>query len=195
MNGVHISLHNLLDGEVRVVSRRDCASKLLDSVDGFCTSSRYDDIDWSSELILAASEQFHAVLDTVYTSGLVELFQGDGLRRIESALVDPILDAVEIDLGHIDREGILEASLSSYHPIWRLSTIEAGRDFSVLLLTLMTTPRCLSLPTGWSSTSSDALIVGTFRVGQGGQNRGVALLTEEGVEERRDRLIRWLGWY
>lgn len=50
----------------------------------------------------------------------------------------------------------------------RLSTSEPSGDFPVLLLTLMTAARGLSLARGGTATSSDSFVVGPLGIGEGG---------------------------
>lgn len=57
------------------------------------------------------AEQFDAVLDAVYASGFEELLHGDGLGRINQPPVDPVLQAVEVEWGHLLVEAARRSSL------------------------------------------------------------------------------------
>ena len=72
-----------------------------------------------------------------------------------------------------------------------LATLEPRWNFSVLLLTLMTSSRRLSLARRRTTTTSYALAVGFRLVLQVRQDRGVPRL-EKGDEECRDDAIRIL---
>lgn len=69
---------------------------------------------------------------------------------------------------------ILEASRASDDPVWCLSSVETRWHFSMLLLTLVTTARRLSLSTSRTATAPYALVVRAFVVGERGENRGVS---------------------
>lgn len=56
--------------------------------------------------VAAAREQFDAVFDAVDAAGFDEFFEGDGAGRVETALVDPGLDAVEVDGGDLGCESV-----------------------------------------------------------------------------------------
>lgn len=80
------------------------------------------------------------------------------------------------------------------HNLRRLTTIKRSGDFSMLLLTLVTSSRRFTLSGGRSSTSSDALVVGALRIGERGEDvrvpallvdRNSCLGEEEGGEEVR----------
>lgn len=58
----------------------------------------------------------------------------------------------------------------------------------MLLLPLVTASRRLAFATGRSTSSPDALVVGSFGVGQRAKDGGGALLAEGGISERR----KWL---
>jgi hypothetical protein len=75
----------------------------------------------------------------------------------------------------------------------RLSTIEPSRDFSVLLLTFVTTSGCFSLSGGRTTTSSDPLVVCARVVGQGAQDGRIPslLLLYLWLLELRDE--KWEG--
>lgn len=91
---IHLTAHDLLDGEFGVVPRRDCAAELFHGVDGFGACAGYDDVNRCGELFFAASEELHAVFDAVDAAAVGELGEGDGLGWVEAAGVDPVLDAV-----------------------------------------------------------------------------------------------------
>lgn len=64
------------------------------------------------------AEQFDAVPDAVYAASLEQLLHGDGLRRVDETSVDPVLQAVEVEWGHllveaVAREGS-EAKVSAH---------------------------------------------------------------------------------
>jgi len=87
---------------------------------------------------------------------------------------------------------VLESPLSSNYDIRCLSSVETDGYTTMLLLTLVTTTRCLAFARGWTTTSSDALVVCAGVVGQVGEDRGgagLALLCalEEGPEVPRGR--------
>ena len=80
---------------------------------------------------------------------------------------------------------VLSSSLAGDDDIGRLTTIKAGRDLSVLSLTLVTTTRCLTLARSGTTTAADALVIGGRIVGEGGEDVGAALL------ELRDEECQW----
>lgn len=48
-------------------------------------------------VLFAASKQFDAVAELVHAVGVEEFADCDGVFRVDAALVDPILDFVEVD--------------------------------------------------------------------------------------------------
>lgn len=64
-----------------------------------------------------------------------------------------------------------------------LTTIEAGGNLSVRLLTLVTTSRGLTLAGGGTTTTTDALVVGGGIVGERGEDGGIAGLLELRCQE------------
>lgn len=81
-------------------------------------------------------------------------------------------------MGHI----LVIRSLMAVHNILRrLATLESRRDLSMLLLSLVTSSRCLSLSTRRTTSATNALLVGLVSVVQAGKDRGVA--DDEGWEE------------
>ena len=64
-------------------------------------------MDGCLELGGAVSEEFDAVLDAAYDARGGKLFERDRLRGIKAALVDPGLDFVEVDRGHLVRESVV----------------------------------------------------------------------------------------
>lgn len=60
---------------------------------------------------------------------------------------------------------VVETSLPVNNIVRRLSTIEAYWYLAVLLLTLMTSSRCLAVATRRTTTDSDTLVVRGFVVG------------------------------
>lgn len=143
----------------------------------------------------------------------MKLLEGDGLAGVEAAVVDPLLDLVQVDGRHVDGEAVpaldllhfhlhllpffgltrrglllvLESSLSVHHLLRRLSTVEVPRDLAMLLLTLVTTTRRLALARRGTATSSYPLVVGARVVRQIREHRCRTLLLlclpEKGSEE------------
>lgn len=118
-------------------------------------------------------QQLDAVpLDAVQTSRLVQLLGGDGLGGIQAALVDPRLDAVEVDGRHFDLEGVVLApsSLGLGDAERRLAALEACGHLSVGMLALLTAACRLALPRRRASSTPDPLAVGALVVRQRRQN-------------------------
>lgn len=212
VDGIHLFAHDLADGELGVEAGGDCAAELLYRLDGLSAGARDNDVDGCCELVLAASEKFYAVFHAVHAARCVEFAQSDRLGRVEAAGVDPFLDAVQVDRAHVHREAgrpvsapstsfhlggynllVHFTSLAIYHNIRRLTTLEAERHLSMLLLTLVTSSRCLALARAGTTTAADNVVVCSLGVGKGGENRRRALLlVQERVEEGRNRLVGWL---
>lgn len=53
---------------------------------------------------LAAAEDFHAVFVLVDAAGLGQFADSDWAGWVDAALIDPILDAFEVDGGHFKGE-------------------------------------------------------------------------------------------
>jgi hypothetical protein len=69
-----------------------------------------------------AGQELDAVpLDAVDAARLVQLLHGDGFRGIQAALVNPRLDAVEVDGRHLDLEAVrISAMLLCYSAACRV---------------------------------------------------------------------------
>lgn len=121
-------------------------------------------------------------------AGFSQFANGDRAGWVDAALVNPFLDAVEVGGREVESETalpdvrkspsyfaprsqgrdihVVETTLTVHHDIWRLSTIEPRGDFSMLLLTLMTTSGGLTLTGRRTTTSSNSLIVRPRSIGQ-----------------------------
>lgn len=55
---------------------------------------------------LPATEDLDAVFGLVDAAGVRQFADGDRARRVDAALVDPFLDALEVDGGHIEGEAV-----------------------------------------------------------------------------------------
>jgi hypothetical protein len=121
-------------------------------------------------------------LDAVQAPALVQLLHGDGLGGVQAALVDPALDAVEVDGRHVDGEGVVlaAAALRVGDGLGRLAALEAGGHLAVGMLTLLTTSCRLSLARGGTATAPDLLIVGARVVRQRRQDRRASLRRGDG---------------
>jgi len=63
---------------------------------------------------------------------------------------------------------ILESLFSSDDLVWRLTTLELRRNFSMLFLAFLASARGLTLAGGWTSAAADLLVVGSRSVRQTG---------------------------
>lgn len=77
------------------------------------------------------------------------------------------------------------STLSVDNNIGGLTTIEPGRDLSVLTLTLVTTTGGLTLAGSRTTTAADTLVVGRRIVGQRGEDVRAALLELRDEEGQR----------
>jgi hypothetical protein len=75
----------------------DGAAERFNSRDGRLRSAGHDDVDGSCQSGSTTGEEFDAILYAMYGACCGELAESDGFRRINSALIDPVLDAVEVD--------------------------------------------------------------------------------------------------
>lgn len=76
---------------------------------------------------------------------------------------------------------VIRSLMAVHNILRRLTTLESRRDLSMLLLTLVTPSRRLSLSTRWTTSATNALLVGLVSVVQASKNGGVA--DGEGWEE------------
>jgi hypothetical protein len=127
---VGVAAEDALDGGGRVEAGGDGAAQGFDARNGFGGGARDNEVDGRGELLgvlrgpLAwpcvgvestyPGQQLDAVpLDAVDAARLVQLLHGDGLRGVQAALVDPRLDAVEVDGRHFHLEAVrISASCS-----------------------------------------------------------------------------------
>lgn len=94
VDGVHVALHDLLDGEVGVIAREHGSTQLLHCTNGFRACARDHNIDGCFQLLLSSCEQLDAIFHAVETPRFAQFSQRDGLCWIQTALVDPVLYAV-----------------------------------------------------------------------------------------------------
>lgn len=85
-----LPLEEPLDGQARVVPRRDLSAGALDGLDGGGGGARDGDGDGVVEVRGAAAEELDAVLYGADDARLDELLGGDGLGGVEAAVVDPL---------------------------------------------------------------------------------------------------------
>lgn len=194
-------------GVFGVVAGGDLAACRLDGCDGFCGCTRNENVDWCLQLLLSPCQKLDAVLNSVQTPRVGQLLHGNWLCWVQSALVDPLLNAVQIDWRHLDGEALRKLAYDFHLPVLpifllrdsmghilvvrslmavhnilrRLTTLESRRNFSMLFLTLVSSSRCLSFSTGWTTSATNALLVGLVSVVQASKNGGVA--DGEGWEE------------
>lgn len=88
---------------------------------------------------------------------------------------------------------VVRSLVTVYDILGRLTSLESGWDLSMLLLTLVTSSRRLSLSTGWTTSATNALLVGLVSVVQASKNRGVAD-GEEGNEKGGNGAISDCCW-
>lgn len=94
-----------LDRSAGVEPCGDGASGGLDGGDGGLGGPGDDDVDGLFQGVLStAGEQLDSVLGLVNAAGLGQLADGDGAGRVDTALVNPFLDAIEVDGGQVKRE-------------------------------------------------------------------------------------------
>lgn len=102
---VRLAGQDPLDGVPCVVAGRNGATDGFDSLNRRGRGAGDDDLDGLFECFFAATgEEFDTVLDAVDTAGLRKLADCDGTGGVEAALVDPLLDAVEVDFGDVEGE-------------------------------------------------------------------------------------------
>ena len=131
---------NPLYRERGVEPRHHGPSDLLHRRNRRLRRARDDDIDRCAQLLRAVGQELDPVFDLAHAIAIRQLFDRDRTRRIDAALVDPGLDAREVERLHVDGEDIHEAS-GAVHDFQRcLSALEPTRDFSMLFLTLVSTP-------------------------------------------------------
>jgi len=63
-------------------------------------------MDWLFEDSLTAAEDFYAVFVLVDAAGFGQFAYGDWAGWVDAALVDPVLDAFEVDGGHFEGEAV-----------------------------------------------------------------------------------------
>lgn len=131
-------------------------------------------------------KQLHAVsLDAMQTARLVQLPHGDGLGRIQPALVYPALYPVQVDGRHVHHEGIVlpPPPLGLGDAQRRLPTLEMCWYLAVRMLTLLTPPRCFAFAGCGSTTTPDLLVVCAFGVAEGREDGCAAVVGRN--EQRR----------
>jgi hypothetical protein len=80
---------------------------------------------------------------------------------------------------------VLFSTLTVDNNVGRLTTIEPGRDLSMLTLTLVTASRGLTLAGSRTTTAADTLVVGRRIVGERGEDVRAALLELRDEEGQR----------
>ena len=149
---VGLALPDAVDGVLGVEACGDGAAEGLDSGNGGLRGTGDNNIDGGCEGGGAAGEQFDAVFDAVHGARGGEFAEGDGLGGVDSSLVDPVLDSVEVYGGHVKGKAwsellekwlesknvqclqVLESFFSSDHLIWCLTALKLVRNFAMLSL-------------------------------------------------------------
>jgi hypothetical protein len=84
-----------------VESGGDGPAEGFDGGNGGGGGTRYDNVDGRGEHVGAPGEEFDAVLDAMDGAGLVKFFDGYEFGGVDAFLVDPVLDFVEVNEGHL----------------------------------------------------------------------------------------------
>lgn len=103
VNGVGFASSHARDGGLGVVASGDLSAGGFDGGDCGGRGAADDNVDGGGELFGATGEELDAVLDAVDAAGLCELSEGDRLVRVQTACVDPCLEAVDVERSHFDR--------------------------------------------------------------------------------------------
>lgn len=157
VDGVGLALEHACDGWFGVVAGGDFAAGGFDGGDCRGRGAADDNVDGSGEGLGAASEQLDAVFGAVDAARGGQLFDGDGFVGVQTAGVDPGLQAVDVERCHVDRETescksfclsqssgfgacvlVLKASYTVDDLFGRLTSIEVAWHLAVSLLTLVT---------------------------------------------------------
>ena len=95
--GVHLTAHDARDRCCGVEASRHGAASGFDGGDSRSGCPRHDDVQWLFHDVCAtAAEQFHAIARLVDAARLSQFADGDRSGRVDTALVDPFLDSVEV---------------------------------------------------------------------------------------------------
>lgn len=95
---------DVADGGGGVEARCQRAAGGFDGFDGGAGGPRDDEVDGLFEGCGGAAEHFDAVFGLVDAAGMGEFADGDGSGWVDAALIDPFLDALEVDGGHFGGE-------------------------------------------------------------------------------------------
>lgn len=221
-DGVGVAAQDALDGGGRVEAGGDGAAEGLDAGDGFGGCAGNDNVYGRGQVlgVLCARvsvpfstrvgtvaavthpcQQLDAVaLDAVQTARRVQLLHGDGLGGVEAALVDPRLDAVEVDGRHVHLETgpwsawrartstaacqgkakdirvvLAPPALRLGDAQRRLPSLEARGHLAVRMLALLAAPCRLALARRRPATAPDLLVVRALVVRQRREDRGASL--------------------
>ena len=85
-----------MDGVFGVVASSDGAAKCFNGCDSGLRRARHDDVDRCCEGSGSTGEEFDAVFDAVDGACGGEFAERDRSGWVDSALVDPILNTVEV---------------------------------------------------------------------------------------------------
>lgn len=101
----------------------DRAAQSFDSCDGGLRGAGHNNIDWCCEGSSTAGKEFDPVFDAVYSPCRSKFAEGDWFGRVDPALVDPILDPIEINGRHFKGEAIKERLEKVREVIWKADAI------------------------------------------------------------------------
>lgn len=100
-----LSPQNPLDGGAGVEPRRHRSARSFDGGDGGGRGAGDDDVDGLLQsTIFSSAKQLDTVFGLVNAAGLGKFLDSDGPVRVDAALVDPLLDAIQVDGSEVDRE-------------------------------------------------------------------------------------------
>lgn len=103
---MRLHTENVADSNAGVEARCQRAAGGLDGFDCGAGGAGDDKVDGLFEGCGGAAEDFDAVFGLVDASRVGEFADGDGSGWVDAALVDPFLDALEVDGGHINGEAV-----------------------------------------------------------------------------------------
>lgn len=100
-------LEDALNGCIGVKSGGDRTSRRFNCCNGICRGSGDDDVNWLFERVFfSATEQLDTIPELVDAIGMEEFADCDRVFRIDSTLVNPILNSVKIHGDQIGREAV-----------------------------------------------------------------------------------------
>jgi len=133
-----VRLHQRTQTQRIVVATDNRATCLFDTLDGRARCARDNHINRCAQVLAAVAQQLDAVAQAVDAAAFVEFPRRDRLARVQAPLINPVLQAIEVERHKMLLVGVCKATLGDEPGQRRLSALESKSRLPVTGASLLT---------------------------------------------------------